>query len=214
MNENYADFVGLGSDLRGGGEKVEEVRVGVLGVRRGVEGLVGLVGERRAEVEGLVGEMRRVGRERRVGRGLLVVEGGLAKLEERLGVERGRGAGEGDGDKLGGFSEGGGSDDDEEEEEGGQEGGVSVMRLQRNVEQFVKVKRVVERIGADHPFLVKQENRVLRIRQTLLLDLGSALRQMDLVNEQDKGRTLNILGLYRDMGETEEALLVLKERKR
>ena len=54
MNEKYQDFLSLGSSLRGGEDKIEEVRLGLLGFRRDVEGLRDMVEERRKEVEGLL----------------------------------------------------------------------------------------------------------------------------------------------------------------
>ena len=52
VNTNYEQFLSLGSDLKGGEEKVEDVRVGLLGFKRGVEDVRGKVRERRGEVEG------------------------------------------------------------------------------------------------------------------------------------------------------------------
>src|SRR5580700_8340667 len=37
VNTNYEEFLSLGSDLKGGEEKVQDVRVGLLGFKRGVE---------------------------------------------------------------------------------------------------------------------------------------------------------------------------------
>jgi hypothetical protein len=63
VNTNYEQFLSLGSDLKGGEEKVEDVRVGLLGFKRGVEDVRGKVRERKLEVEGLLGEKKSVSKE-------------------------------------------------------------------------------------------------------------------------------------------------------
>ncbi|KAJ9130992.1 hypothetical protein NKR19_g9665, partial [Coniochaeta hoffmannii] len=50
VNGHYASFLGLGDELRGGGERVGDVRVALLGFRRQVEEVRRAVGERRGEV--------------------------------------------------------------------------------------------------------------------------------------------------------------------
>ena len=214
MNDNYQDFLSLGSSLRGGEEKVEEVRVGLLGFQRDVEGLSGKVEGRRKEVEGLVEERRRVRREVRLGRGLLEVERRIEELEERLmvGGEGGTvrtGAGTGDDLELSDSDE-----SEEEDEDGAADNTVPVSRLRRRVRQFIVIKRLMARVGFEHPFMVKQEERILRVRQTLLLDVSNALKQTPVTSEQDTARMLKILGLYRDMGEPGDALQVLRQRTR
>ena len=65
VNENYTDFLSLGSTLKGGEEKVEEVRVGLLGFQRDVNGIKAAVTNRKEEVRGLVGERKQFRLERR-----------------------------------------------------------------------------------------------------------------------------------------------------
>lgn len=215
VNENYESFLGLGEGLRGGKEKVEDVRVGLLGFRRGVEEVRKGVMERRVEVEELVGERRRVLGEIEVGRGLLEVDGRLEELEERLLVQSlGRGV-NADGDDIW-------SDSEEEDEEGGEdedgEDGESwsgIRKLERLVKDFKSVQRLAESIGAEHPFIVAQESRMLRVRNTLLLDLGTALKQAKAgpAGKSTSGRLVKILGIYREMGENEEAVKALRNTK-
>ena len=50
VNRDYADFVGLGRSLGGGGGKVEDLRVGLMHFRREVEGLVGKLRNVKGEV--------------------------------------------------------------------------------------------------------------------------------------------------------------------
>ncbi|KAK5080027.1 hypothetical protein LTR70_009037 [Exophiala xenobiotica] len=87
VNDNYADFVDVGARLRGGEERIEEVRVGLLGFRGDVGSVAERVGERAEVVRGLVGEMRGLRRSVGVGRRLLEVEERLGGLERRVGVK-------------------------------------------------------------------------------------------------------------------------------
>ena len=208
VNDNYQDFLSLGGSLKGGEEKVEEVRVGLLGFKRDVDILKSKVESRREEVDGLVEERRRIRKEIQLGRSLLEIDQSLEELEESLMV-----ASIGNGiQRLGeeelSISE---SEDDNDEEEFGN--GISVSRLRRRVQQYVCIKRLIEKVGAKHPFVLKQEDRVLKIRQTLLLDLSNIFKHKSMIDAQDKIRALKVMGLYRDMGELNEALRLLKERK-
>lgn len=105
------------------------------------------------------------------------------------------------------FSE---SEDTSEEDE---EIGISTSRLKRHAHQLIYIQRLVTHIGPKHPFLVKQEGRILRLRQTVLLDLSNALKQIPLFGDDDKARMMRILGIYRELGEFEQALKALKERE-
>ena len=204
VNDNYEDFLSLGTSLKGGDEKVEEVRVGLLGFKRDVDGLNAKVESRRKEVDSLLDLRRSLGKEIRTGRGLLEVDSRLEELEERLmvGASNTKPA-----DVRGGENSDLGESDDESEDEGGT---IPVSRLRTRVHQYIYIKELVEKIGPEHPFLVKQEERILRIKQTLLLDLGSALQQGSPDTEAGKDRLMKVLAIYRDMDEAEEALQVLK----
>ncbi|KAK3171501.1 hypothetical protein OEA41_003585 [Lepraria neglecta] len=208
VNENYQDFLSLGSSLKGGDEKVEEVRLGLLGFRREVEGLRGKVDSRRGEVEGLVGERKRIREQIQVGRQLLEVETKIGELESRLMLaSTGARKGEEDGEA----SDVDDSDEESEEEEEGN--GITVSKLRRHMEQYMYIRRLFEKIGDEHPFLVKQEERVLRLKQTVLLDLNSALKQAVAGGEERRGDLLKLLGIYKQMGQANEAMKVLKESK-
>ncbi|EOD52989.1 putative conserved oligomeric golgi complex subunit 2 protein [Neofusicoccum parvum UCRNP2] len=113
VNANYADFLSLGQALRGGEERVEEVRVGLLGMRKAVG-------------------------------------------------------------------------------------------------EYLGVRQIAERVGVEHPFLVAQEPRLTKIRNTLLLDLGAALKQAKAAGAQGKNRVLKVMSIYAEMDEGMEAVKVLK----
>ncbi|PNS21159.1 Conserved oligomeric Golgi complex subunit 2 [Sphaceloma murrayae] len=194
VNDEYEDLMGVGMTLKGGEEKIEGVRVGVLGFERDVEGLRGLVRERREEVGRLVGDRRRVRGEVVVGRRLLEVEDRIGELEKRLGVKADAG------DEL--------DEDGEEEESDGDGDGLG--RLRGNVRLYGQLKDLMERIG-EHPFLSAQVGRLKSIRDALLLDLGAALRS-SRKREDQHSLVLKIMGLYRDAGEGAEAIRILKDK--
>ena len=206
VNDNYQDFLSLGTSLKGGDEKVEEVRVGLLGFKRDVDGLKVKVETRRKEAESLLDRRRSLWNDIRTGRRLLEVDSRLEELEERLMVGANAANNEGgpDGGAIVDFSD---SDDDSEMESGT----MSISRLRSRAHQYIYIRRLVTQLGVEHPFLVKQDERILRIKQALLLDLGSALRQGDRTTDIGKARLMKVLALYRDMDEAEEALQVLKE---
>ncbi|KAL2059849.1 hypothetical protein VTL71DRAFT_10004 [Oculimacula yallundae] len=212
VNENYEQFLSLGSDLKGGEEKVEDVRVGLLGFKRGVEEVRKKVGERRGEVDGLLIEKGRVGKEIALGRKLVEVEERLEELEDRLMVSSlGRTVGASGDDE---WSES--EDDDEEDEELAVEGGVpgsSTKKLQRLVVDCRRVEKLVEKIGKEHPYIVAQQSRMIRVRNTILLDLSTALKQTVAIGESGRPRLIKILSIYREFGADSEAIKVLKDLK-
>lgn len=57
VNFNYIVFFFFGDELRGGDDKVEDVRVVLLGFRRVVEDVRGRVVEKKGEVDKLSGEL-------------------------------------------------------------------------------------------------------------------------------------------------------------
>lgn len=214
--------------------------MGLLGFRRDVEGLKNKVQERRREVEELLDEKIHVGKQIQLGRGLLDVEGRVRELETRLMVKtsdhededqrsRPRSEHELNADPNVGEDEGDGSEeDDEDDADFPLDPGVSsISQIKRHAERYMYIQKVVERLGHQHPFLVKLQDRIVRLRQTVLLDLNNALKAAAALqsaaptggkggnNNQDKERGLiKLLAIYRDMGEAEEALKILREMKR
>jgi hypothetical protein len=209
VNTNYEQFLSLGSDLKGGEEKVEDVRVGLLGFRRGVEDVRGKVRERRAAVEGLLGEKKEVGRAIAVGRTCLEVEDRLEELENRLMVASlGRGINGGEEDA---WSE---SEEEEDDAQGLElEGGTSTKKLQRLVADYRTVEQLSASVGKTHPFIAAQEPRMLRARNTILLDLSTALKQALGLKEGGKPKLIKILSIYRDLRAGDEAIKILKDLK-
>ncbi|KAH6692089.1 oligomeric golgi complex component, COG2-domain-containing protein [Leptodontidium sp. MPI-SDFR-AT-0119] len=212
VNTNYEQFLSLGSDLKGGEEKVEDVRVGLLGFKRGIEDVRGKVRERRGEVEGLLGEKKGVSKQIALGRKLLEVDERLEELEDRLMVASlGKTV---DGSEEDSWSDS--EDEDEDDEElavAAGAGGTSTKKLQRLVVDCRRVEALTENIGKEHPFIVAQQSRIIRVRNTILLDLSTALKQTAVIGESGKTRLIKILSIYREFGADAEAVKVLRDLK-
>lgn len=210
VNTNYEQFLSLGSDLKGGEEKVEDVIVGLLGFKRGVDAVRTTVRERKTEVDRLLGEKRGVVREIALGRKLLELDSRLEELEDRLMVESlGRPADAGSEDS---WSDSEHEEDDEDllELEGSLGG---TKKLQRLVADCRRAEHLAKSIGMDHPFVAAQQSRMVRVRNTLLLDLSTALKQTAGTGENGKPKLIRILGIYRDLGAGDEAVKVLRDVK-
>lgn len=210
VNTNYEQFLSLGSDLKGGEEKVEDVRVGLLGFRRGVEDVRGKVRERRVEVDRLLGEKRGVNKQIALGRNLLEWEARVEDLEDRLMVASlSRPADPGDEDAWSDSDE---EDDDEDDvpiENGS--GGTSTKKLQRLVLDYRNLNHLTNNVGEDHPFVAGQISRMVQVRNTILLDLSTALKQAAAAREGGESRLVKLLSIYRELGGNNEAIKVLKD---
>lgn len=199
VNGNYEEFLSLGGDLKGGEEKVEGVRVGLLGFQREVEGIRRAVSERVRETGQLLQEKKKVRRDVVLGRGLLEVHERVEELEERLGI-RTREDAEDEVDDL-----------DAEEDDASSpelEQSSTSRRLQKQTDQYVTITTQVDKLGSSHPFLASLQSRLAEIRRTILLDLSAALRQA-----KTAGDKVSILGLGQMFGSLDaerDALKVLK----
>ncbi|KAF1986530.1 hypothetical protein K402DRAFT_463467 [Aulographum hederae CBS 113979] len=209
VNGNYQDFLGLGASLKGGEESVEGVRVGLLGLQREVEGVKKGVAERRREVAEGLEERRKVRGEMLVARGLLEVDEHLGELEEGLAV------GSSPARKTSEEEEESEDDSEDDDDEDGDEVAwtMSLAKLRRHVRGYLLIRQLCEKIGAQHPFLIQQESRMMRVRNTILLDLGAALKQARMAGDAGKGRVMRIVGLYGEMDEAAEAVKALKSMK-
>ncbi|KZM27091.1 uncharacterized protein EKO05_0010082 [Ascochyta rabiei] len=204
VNANYADFLTLGNSLRGGEDKVEGVRVGLLGFGKEVGALQRLVGEREAEVGRLMERRRELRRGVEVGRRLVEFEERLRECEEALVVTK---------REAGGLESDGSEDDDEDDEDEDARLGMPIARLRRNVVQYRLVRDVVKGLE-EQPFVAAQTPRLAKVRSTLLLDLSTALQQAKGAGSAASGRVLQIMKIYADMEESGEAIRVLKTLKR
>lgn len=206
VNSNYQDFLNLGNSLHGGEEKVEEVRVGLLGFRKEVDGLAGVVGKREEGVGELLQERRDVRAKIDLGRRLIDYDARLKELEAELLIETA-------GHETIILGEEVSDSEDEEDEDEEEEGyGVSVAKLRRNVVHYRLVLALQKELG-EHPFVAAQAARIAKVRSTLLMDLSTALQQAKTANKSDAGRVMKIMKIYADMEESAEAVKVLKTLK-
>lgn len=202
VNANYTSFLGLGDELKGGEERAEDVRVGLLGYRRLVGEVRGRVGARREEVAGLGGELRGV-------RGGVEVGRRMIELEERVEVLLGR---------LEGGVEGDESDESGDEEEEAEEAeeevdftGQSPASLRERAVEYKRIDRLADALGRDLPYVRKMEERITRCRNTLLLDLGTSTKEARRAGVKGHDRVVELLGVYRLLGAHAEGVRVLKE---
>ncbi|KAL2017354.1 hypothetical protein VTK56DRAFT_2277 [Thermocarpiscus australiensis] len=217
VNANYTAFLSLGDELQGGEERVEDVRVALLGFRRAVEEVAGRVRERRAEVGALNEELREVKGAVELGRRMLELDERVAGLEARLAVgSTGAGRKKRDGEDEDDWSDGlSGIDDVEEDEE--ENGDVEFVssgpsKLAALAKEYVIVDSMAESIGRDLPFVRKMEERLARCRNTILLDLSTALREARRAGSRGQDRVIKFLGIYRTLDAQADAVRVVKER--
>lgn len=201
VNGNYEEFLSLGGDLKGGEEKVEGIRVGLLGFQREVEGIRKAVQERARETSELLQEKKGLRKEIVLGRALLEVNDKLEEFEERLGIKEREGE-EDDED-----------DEDDEDEESSTDAESSPLtgamkRLRKQAEQYLMIVAQSSRIGSSHPFLVSLQPRVDEVRKILILDLSASLRQAKSSN--DKTAVLGISQIFAILEAQSDALKVLK----
>ncbi|GAP90949.1 putative oligomeric Golgi complex subunit 2 protein [Rosellinia necatrix] len=196
VNANYASFLGLGDELRGGEDRVEDVRVALLGFRRAVEEVRSRVRDRGAEVAGLTRELGSVRGEIEMGRKLLELDDRISMLEERLAI----GSTNPDSDESD-------EDGDEEEDDGV---GSSAAKLTQLAGDYVAVDGLAHDIGRDTPLVRKMEERMLRCRNTLVLDLNTALRESKKAGAPGRTRLLKLMGIYAMLDAQADAVKVLK----
>jgi hypothetical protein len=224
VNANYTAFLSLGDELKGGEERVEDVRVALLGFRRAVEEVQAKVRERRAEVSGLNQELLGVKGAVELGRRMLELDERVAGLEARLavgsiGVGGGKRASP-DGDSTEDEDEDGWGqdleesegDDDDEEEEGLEFVNSAPTKLARLARDYVAVEGIADSIGRDLPFVERMEERMSRCRNTILLDLSTSLREARKAGPKGQRHVIRLLGVYRVLDAQADAVKVLKEK--
>lgn len=204
VNGNYEEFLSLGGDLKGGEEKVEGVRVGLLGFQREIEAIRKAVQDRVKETAELLSEKKGLRKEIVLGRSLLEVHERLEELEEKLGIKI-KEVEDGEDDE---------DEDDEDEDEDtldGPEGSSynsAVRHLRKQSEQYLMIVFQSSKIGSSHPFLVSLQPRVEELRKTLILDLSASLRQAKSSN--DRNAVLGFSQVFGILEAQNDALKVLK----
>ncbi|KAI1113257.1 oligomeric golgi complex component, COG2-domain-containing protein [Nemania sp. NC0429] len=217
VNANYASFLGLGDELQGGEDRVEDVRVALLGFRRAVEEVRERVRERGAEVTGLTGELGAVGREIETGRKMLDLDDRISALEGRLAV--GSTGTVSDSDE----SDEDEDDDEDDEDEDGEGGGggsgsgsgsglvrSSASKLTQLADDYVALNELADDIGRDVPLVRRMEERMMRCRNTLLLDLNAASKEAKKAGVPGRIKLLKLMGIYAMLEAQAEAVKALK----
>ncbi|OJD25707.1 hypothetical protein ACJ73_02922 [Blastomyces percursus] len=222
VNENYQDFLSLGSALKGGEEKVEQVRVGLLAFQRDVKGIRDDYERRIDDISALLAEKKGLRKEVMLGYDLLDVEESLGELEERLMLinerekEKGqvetnsRVGDDGDHDDSDGIIESETEDSDEPDDDGdmsvsggdsGRAPTVPLPRLDRHICKYLYIRAICGRVGEKHPFIVQQEERMERIKAALILDLKTALQQTKRYGKNREQKLQAVMRLYELIGE-------------
>ncbi len=169
VNDNYQEFLSLGSTLQGGEEKVEEIRVALLGFQRDLIAVRGNVERRRENVAALIGAKRTSMKQIQIGKSLLEIAEQIEDLEANLMIAAATDRSpNGPDDQSQDVSDG--SDEDADE------GGASLYRLERHVEQYLILKLLLRRHSPTPPYILGQIERITRIKSTLSLDLEGALK--------------------------------------
>jgi conserved oligomeric Golgi complex subunit 2 len=220
VNTDYGDFLSLGSSLKGGEQRVEEVRVGLLGFEREVGFLKEKVGTVIEDVESGMEERQDIIHKKRLAGSLIELGTRVDDLEARLvlGERPSRSESDSDDEEELGFSESDDGEDDDEESPAMYAGGTLVppSKLHRNAQRYLYIQHMLKRddIPDDHPFIVAIDSRLIRIHNTILLDLGTALKAAKTAGEARQGHLIKILRTYATLGESEEAIRTLKEVKK
>ncbi|KAK6004407.1 hypothetical protein QM012_008269 [Aureobasidium pullulans] len=207
VNANYEEFLSLGLRLKGGEEKIEEVRVGVLGFGREVSAVRDLVASRTQEVGSLLEEKKRIRKDVMVGRRLLDIEERLQDLEARLMVEPNNSL-SANNPSANDLDSDDDEDDEDEEDEGDTATSTTLSRLRKHAQAYLLLTHLTQKV-LDHPFVIAQQSRLMRVRNTLLLDLRTAIKQAQSAGVDGK-QLLEYLVVYRELGEAEEGVGALK----
>ncbi|KAI8947791.1 oligomeric golgi complex component, COG2-domain-containing protein [Xylaria longipes] len=199
VNANYASFLGLGDELQGGEDRVEDVRVGLLGFRRAVEEVRSRVRERGVEVARLTSELGEVRGEIEMGRKMLELDDRIAALEGRLAIGS---IGADDSDES--------DEEHNEEDNDGEMVGSSAAKLTQLAGDYVAVDELADEIGRDAPLVRRMEERMVRCRNTLLLDLNAALKEARKAGVPGRTKLLRLMGVYATLDAQAEAVKALK----
>ncbi|KAF3153056.1 hypothetical protein TWF594_000101 [Orbilia oligospora] len=209
VNRDYADFVGLGSSLRGGEGKVNDLKLGVMGFAREIEGVKEKVVKVSNEMEKDMVVKKEIARKKALARNLLTFDSRLSQLESLLLL---KGQNEADDHIL-----------TLDLDETSNSSLTSLPRLQKLVTSYLYLKHVLSKIPPTHPFVKAQGKRLKQAKQTLSDDLSRALKecraelkgegQGENERKELEGRLVEILKLWSEVGEARDAVKSLKGRK-
>jgi len=174
--------------LSGGEEKVEEVRVGLLGFQRELGLIRSKVESRRDDVAQLLENKRKLKQEIKLGRALLEIAERIEDLEGHLMI-----ADASQKRLQNGLPDGSTNDeaafdsfiDDSDDASSVSNDRPGVRRLERLIEQYLIIRVLIRRhdVGhpyhdVGHPFMLALEQRLHQIQLTLQLDIEATMKQM------------------------------------
>ncbi|EPE02882.1 oligomeric golgi family complex subunit 2 [Ophiostoma piceae UAMH 11346] len=230
VNANYTSFLGLGDELKGGDEKVEDVRVALFGFRRSIEDVQSRVRERRIAMGDACRELGEVRSSANTGRRLLELDERVAQLEDRLAIaERSGGHENGDANHQGPSDpideawDIESDDEDENEDENGEDAGdedefvaSGPRKLATLARDLVLANQLADAVGHHIPLVKKADDRLAKCESTLLLDLSAAVKEARKVSGKASAparaqtRLLKLLAIYRILDREDEVVRVLK----
>ncbi|KAK7432337.1 hypothetical protein QQZ08_000899 [Neonectria magnoliae] len=203
VNSNYTAFLSLGNELRGGDDKIEDVKVALLGFRRAVKEVKTRVATRKEETQTLSEELRGVRSAIEQGRKMIEVSERLSSLEERLALTSLPASdAEREWDEE--------SEDEEDDDDNDGLVGSSPTKLLASAQECSRIVALSDTIGHDTPWGIKTEERMTRCRNTLLLDLKNALKEAKKAGPRGQDRVLKYLAVYRVLGAEAEAVKALR----
>lgn len=179
VNDNYQDFLSLGSTLAGGEEKLGEIRVGLSGFTRDVKLLKDQVTQKTEEVATALEDKRALQKQISMCYALLETADRLDALETWLNIARPvRVPKDGEADsrlKTDEWEEQWQDTPIDGEDDVDESTGTST-RLKHYVDQYLALQVLNSRFSR-HPFVVAQQTRVARIHDVLQQNLEDAARQ-------------------------------------
>ncbi|KAK9354639.1 oligomeric golgi complex component, COG2-domain-containing protein [Lipomyces doorenjongii] len=172
INRDYADFVGLGKSVSGGSGKVGDMKLVVIGFRREVEGISSRLNGVIQEMDELLQKKRAIRQQESLGRSLISYAQGLQELEIALHI---------------GTSPVTNSAEIEDTYPS------LVSKLKSLTAHYHSVRRILNKLPKDHPYVVAQDSRLGKIRTELIGQLTS---------QQDRDTKIELLScLSRIMNE-------------
>ncbi|PNH29990.1 hypothetical protein BJF96_g6788 [Verticillium dahliae] len=88
--------------------------------------------------------------------------------------------------------------------------GTSPSKLSALAHDCCIIEALADVAGRNTPFVTKIESRMMRCRNTLLLDLNAALKESRKAGDKGKSRLVKYLGLYGLLDAEAEAIKALK----
>lgn len=188
VNDNYTDFLSLGDKLKGGEDRIEEIRVGLLGFQRDVTGVRALIQQRSSDIQTLLQEKREVRKQIRNARNLLEIDERLEELESQLDLvsthdsESTRMLEITSDEKLVDFGDWprewlqDSSGTHTFEVEGDSDEAQIPTRIATRLQKFQAVQLLASKCGEQSPFVLAQRDRVSQIKDALAKDFEVAIR--------------------------------------